>query len=189
MVEPIFKKLCKKYHSSLEIWSSYLEFAFEAENAAEPKSILQRSLQALPKSLNVNIISKYGQLEYKQGQAEAGRTMFEGIVTNYPKRMDIWSVYMDTEVKHGEVQQARHLFERCLSLAEIRKKPRSMKLVFRKYMEFESAQPGGQKRVQALGQRVEEYLKEAYAKESESGSGSGSAAEDSDASMDSSDEN
>lgn len=58
-------------------------------------------MQALPKHLHINIISKYGMLEYKQGQAESGRTMFEGIVTNYPKRMDIWSIYMDMEVKHG----------------------------------------------------------------------------------------
>ena len=28
-VEDIYKKLCKKYHESLEIWSSYIEFLFE----------------------------------------------------------------------------------------------------------------------------------------------------------------
>jgi hypothetical protein len=27
--------------------------------------------------------------------------MFEGIVSNYAKRMDIWSIYMDMEVKYG----------------------------------------------------------------------------------------
>ena len=87
-------------------------------------------------------------LEYKQGQAESGRTMFEGIVTNYPKRMDIWSIYMDMEVKHGgknNIVQARHLFERCLSLPEIQKKPKNMKLVFRKYMEFENTNGNKQK--------------------------------------------
>lgn len=56
-------------------------------------------------------------LEYKHGQVESGRTMFEGIVSNYPKRMDIWAIYMDMEVKYSNNQvQARHLFERCLSL-------------------------------------------------------------------------
>jgi rRNA biogenesis protein RRP5 len=67
--------------------------------------------------------------------------MLEGIVTNYPKRMDVWAIYMDMEVKYGgkdNATQARNLFERCLSLPEIKRKPRSMKLVFRKYMEFES---------------------------------------------------
>ena len=47
------------------------------------------------------MISKFGMLEFKSGQPENGRTMFEGIVTNYPKRMDIWSIYMDMEVKYG----------------------------------------------------------------------------------------
>ena len=68
--------------------------------------------------------------------------MFEGIVTNYPKRMDVWSIYMDMEIKYGgdnNQTQARHLFERCLDVDEIKRKPKKMKLVFRKYMEFESA--------------------------------------------------
>jgi len=49
----------------------------------------------------VSIISKFGMLEFKFGTPENGRTMFEGIVTNYPKRMDIWSIYMDMESKYG----------------------------------------------------------------------------------------
>jgi rRNA biogenesis protein RRP5 len=114
-------------------------------------------------------------LEYKHARPESGRTMFEGIVTNYPKRMDIWSIYMDMEVKYGGKEspiQARHLFERCLSLAEIQKKPKKMKLVFRKYMEFESAN-GNKQKLAALRQRVEEYLEKAFKKTDESGSGSG----------------
>lgn len=105
-------------------------------------------------------------LEYKHGRSESGRTMFEGIVTNYPKRMDIWSIYMDMEVKYGGKEnalQARHLFERCLSLGEIQKKPKKMKLVFRKYMEFESAN-GNKQKLAALRQRVEEYLENAFKK-------------------------
>jgi len=26
----LYKKLCKKYHESLEIWSQYIEFLFDA---------------------------------------------------------------------------------------------------------------------------------------------------------------
>ena len=104
-VEDIFKKLCKKYHESLEIWSNYIEFLFEMRGQdgdfTDPKTILQRALQALPKSSHVNVISKFGMLEYKNGNPEHGRTMFEGIVSGFPKRMDIWSIYMDMEVKHG----------------------------------------------------------------------------------------
>jgi rRNA biogenesis protein RRP5 len=84
---------------------------------SEPKQVLQRALQAMPKDQHINIISKFGMLEFKSGQPESGRTMFEGIVSNYSKRMDIWAIYMDMEAKYGQgnVTQARHLFERCLS--------------------------------------------------------------------------
>ena len=115
LVEDIYKKLCKKYFESLEIWSNYIEFLFDvrnneemlgkSHNFTEPKTILQRALQALPKANHVNIISKYGMLEFKNGSPESGRTMFEGIVTNYPKRMDIWSIYMDMELKFGGGKQ------------------------------------------------------------------------------------
>jgi len=146
----------------LDIWSDYLDFLFEMRELkkgkgsdkdtkflvadmqfTEPKTILSKALQALPKNNHVNIISKFGMLEFKHGASESGRTMFEGIVNNYPKRMDIWSIYMDMEIKYGggskNAQQARHLFERCLANEFIQKKPKKMKLVFRKYMEYEQA--------------------------------------------------
>ena len=141
----------------------------------DPKTILQRSLQALPKSNHVNIISKFGMLEYKNNNPEHARTMFEGIVSNCPKRMDIWSIYMDMEVKYGggkaNQAQARHLFERCLSLNEISSKPKKMKLVFRKYMEFENAL-GNQNKLAELRVRVEKYLEQAFKTEEDGSSSS-----------------
>lgn len=109
------------------------------------------------------MISKFGMLEFKSGNPESGRTMFEGIVTNYPKRMDIWAIYMDMESKYGggNKTQARHLFERCLSNEHIQKKPKKMKLVFQKYMEYEKTQGNANKLID-LRKRVEEYLSKAF---------------------------
>jgi len=153
-IEVIYKRLTKKYSNNLDMWASYLEFLVEMKKKREaddafllkdielsdPKSVLQRALQALSKDQHVNMIAKYGILEFKHGSPESGRTMFEGIVSNYPKRMDIWSIYMDMEMKYGggNVTQARHLFERCLNNEWIQKKPKKMKLVFQKYMEYEN---------------------------------------------------
>ena len=145
--EIIYKQLSKKFGNSLEIWTAYIEFLIEMKQKKEdesqkfvledtefsdPKSVLQRSLQALSKDQHVAMISKFGMCEFKYGSPENGRTMFEGIVSNYPKRMDIWSIYMDMELKYGQgnVTQARHLFERCLNSDYIQKKPKKMKLVF-----------------------------------------------------------
>lgn len=142
---------------------------------SDPKTILQKSLQALTKDQHVNMIAKYGILEFKHGSPESGRTMFEGIVTNYPKRMDIWSIYMDMEMKYGEgnATQARHLFERCLNNESIQKKPKKMKLVFQKYMEYEN-KLGNKNNLQKIRERVEEYLSKVYDKDQDGGDGSAS---------------
>lgn len=123
----------------------------------------------MTKDQHVNMISKFGMLEFKNGAPESGRTMFEGIVSNYPKRMDIWAIYMDMEMKHGQgnVTQARHLFERCLSNDYIMKKPKKMKLVFQKYMEFEKKQ-GNATNLSSLRERVEGYLSTAFDKKQDS---------------------
>lgn len=39
--------------------------------------------------------------------AERGRSMFEGVLRNYPKRLDLWSVYLDQEIAAGEQARIR----------------------------------------------------------------------------------
>lgn len=39
--------------------------------------------------------------------AERGRSLFEGVLRNYPKRLDLWSVYLDQEIAAGEQQRIR----------------------------------------------------------------------------------
>ena len=39
--------------------------------------------------------------------AERGRSLFEGVLRNYPKRLDLWSVYLDQEVAAGDQQRIR----------------------------------------------------------------------------------
>jgi rRNA biogenesis protein RRP5 len=41
-------------------------------------------------------------MEFKFGEAERGRTIFEGVMSNYPKRVDLWSIYLDMEIRAGE---------------------------------------------------------------------------------------
>jgi len=85
--------------------------------------------------------------------------MFEGVVSNFPKRMDLWNIYFDMEVKYGDKDHARRLFEQCLANDFIKKKPKKAKNVFQRYLEFEMGQ-GNKKGVEKLKQRVEEYLEQ-----------------------------
>jgi len=52
-------------------------------------------------------ISKFAQLEYKLGDAERGKTIFEGIVDSHAKRWDLWSIYIDMEAGQGDIQSLR----------------------------------------------------------------------------------
>lgn len=108
------------------------------------------------------MISKYGQLEFKYGRPENGRTMLEGIVSNYPKRMDVWTMYMNLEASYpNNKQQARHLFERCLSSSSIMKKLHNARLVFKLYSEYETKN-NNHRAVEKIKQRAEEYLEKHY---------------------------
>ena len=56
---------------------------------------------------DVSLISKFAQLEFRHGEPERGRTMFESLLSSYPKRVDLWSVYVDVVLKTGDAQRVR----------------------------------------------------------------------------------
>ncbi len=151
----VHKLLAKKFHTKVGVWMSYIDVLFALQQAKsdaanpdhallttlelpKPRDILSRALQALDKRKHVKMILKYGQVEYKYGNTESGRTMFEGVVTSYPKKTDAWGVYIDMEVKYGQNNKdyIRNLFERCLKLDL---KPKSTKFFYKKYLDYELA--------------------------------------------------
>ena len=57
--------------------------------------------------LDVEMISKFAQMEFKLGEPERGKTMFENILSTYPKRTDLWSIYIDMVTKLKEIDGVR----------------------------------------------------------------------------------
>lgn len=55
----------------------------------------------------MDVISKFAQLEFQLGDAERGKAIFESILSTYPKRTDVWSVYIDMLIKHGSQKEVR----------------------------------------------------------------------------------
>lgn len=49
--------------------------------------------------------------------------MFEGLMASYPKRLDLWNVYVDKEVKAGDIRAARNLLERLVSKHDLVLRP------------------------------------------------------------------
>jgi len=58
---------------------------------------------------DLQVLSRFARMEYSLagGDTERGRTMFERILHTYPKRNDIWALYIDLVLKHGGVLEAR----------------------------------------------------------------------------------
>jgi hypothetical protein len=52
-------------------------------------------MQALPPRKHVKVLAAGALLHFRQGSAERGRTRFEALLRNHPKRLDLWSQYID----------------------------------------------------------------------------------------------
>ena len=57
--------------------------------------------------LDVEMVNKFAQLEFRFGDVERGKTMYDSLLHTYPNRTDIWSVYIDMLVKHEKNEDAR----------------------------------------------------------------------------------
>ena len=57
------------------------------------------------------MVNKFAQLEFKYGDVERAKTMYDSLLFTYPNRTDIWSVYIDMLVKHQLYEEARFEIE------------------------------------------------------------------------------
>lgn len=121
----IMKDCCKKLaKEDSSLWGSYGELFYkEASKAkstkteAEYQSLLDRARAVLDKAqqqLNqmikdkyktaakalADVIGKFAKLEYQYGEPERGSSLFEGLLSSYRKRIDLWAIYIDYEIKY-----------------------------------------------------------------------------------------
>ena len=57
--------------------------------------------------LDVGLISKFAEYEVKYGDVERGVTLFETLLSHYPKRLDVCFVYIDMLASSEMTSQAR----------------------------------------------------------------------------------
>lgn len=56
---------------------------------------------------DVDVIVKFAQLEFQLGDVERAKAIFENTLSTYPKRTDVWSVYIDMTIKHSSQKEVR----------------------------------------------------------------------------------
>lgn len=115
--------MIKKYSKNKQAWLQYLMYLFRRNQTDLAKTILDKSFSSLPEAdrkkirLNSNsfllsscdssflfsdveMINKFGQLEFKYGDKERAKTFYEKLLSSYPKRTDLWSIYVDMIIKY-----------------------------------------------------------------------------------------
>ncbi|CDO73457.1 hypothetical protein BN946_scf185013.g92 [Trametes cinnabarina] len=132
--EEQFKRTVKKFSQSSKVWTLFAEHYLKRGMVEEARKLLPRSLQSLEKRKHLKTICKFAQLEYKLGDPERGKTIFEGIVDSHPKRWDMWSIYIDMEAGQNDIMSLRNLFNRVLALKMTSHKAKSF---FKKWLELE----------------------------------------------------
>ncbi|KAI2801942.1 Protein RRP5 [Blomia tropicalis] len=139
--EQTYHLAIKKFKQDKQVWIEFLVFYMQNDRAESARKLFQRSLISLQKSDHLDVISKFGQLEFKFGDSEKGKTIFESMLATYWKRLDQWSIYIDMLVKYtleetnlDSIEFIRNIFERLITF---KFPPTKMKFVFKKYFDFE----------------------------------------------------
>ncbi|KDP21906.1 hypothetical protein JCGZ_03044 [Jatropha curcas] len=158
LADELLDRMLKKFKHSCKIWLRRVQRLLKQEQDGV-QSVVQRAILSLPRRKHIKFISQTAILEFKCGVPDRGRSMFEGILREYPKRTDLWSVYLDQEIRLGDVEVTRTLFERAISLSL---PPKKMKFLFKKYLEYEKSL-GDEERINSVKQKAMEYVENALA--------------------------
>ncbi|KAI5671713.1 hypothetical protein M9H77_12077 [Catharanthus roseus] len=155
-----FKHSCKERLSygtvnffGIQVWLRRVQNLLK-QNIEGIQSVINRALLCLPRHKHIKFISQTAILEFKCGVPDRGRSLFEGMLREYPKRTDLWSIYLDQEIRLDDEDVIRALFERAISLSL---PPKKMKFLFKKYLEYEKT-VGDEERIESVKRKAMEYV-------------------------------
>lgn len=130
----LYATMTKKFNKVVSVWVQYGSYLLDRDMNEEAHEALARALQVLPKRDHIEVVRKFAQLEFTKGSPEQGRSLFEGLVSDASKRIDLWNVYIDQEIKQGDRSKVEGLFERVITKKLSRKQA---KFFFSKWLSFE----------------------------------------------------
>lgn len=139
----------KSFTPDPALWLSYATFLLTTLSPPSPtraRALLARATQSVPSIQHRYLTQKFATLEFKHGDPERGRTIFEGLVTTWPNKGDVWDVYLSLEESHGSEENVRSLFERMLKASG---KKRRAEVVFKRWRAWEEKVGGNTKNVDA----------------------------------------
>jgi len=138
----VHEACCRKFPHSKKAWLALLAFLYRQEDLEGGRKTLPRCLTAIPRRKHPVVVSKAALLEYHHGSQERGRSIFEGLLDSYPKRTDLWSVFIDAHIAANTpprvaavgLKEVRQLLERCCTM---KLKAAKMRFFFKRWLDFE----------------------------------------------------
>ena len=137
-VESMLATACKKFKSKKKVWIAYAAYLLRSKKYDEALAVSKRALLSLPGYKHTEMMTRMAQLMFEHDRVDQARTVFDGLLAKNAKRLDLLSVYIDKEVKHGTIEHARQLFRdiargsRSMKLNE-----KQMKRLFKRWYTFE----------------------------------------------------
>ena len=156
-IDATYVKMCSKFRSKKTVWVAHFSSLLEQGRYDEAQKVVQKALLSLQYYKHVETLTKYAIQSFAHGQLNTARTVFDGLLTKHPKRLDLFFVYTDQEIKSGNIVVARSLFQRVASrgnknilggkaaatndeiLSAIKYNDKQMKRLFKKWYAFEEA--------------------------------------------------
>eukprot|EP00099_Drosophila_melanogaster_P023471 NP_651245.1 uncharacterized protein Dmel_CG5728 [Drosophila melanogaster] len=155
----VLTTVLNKFKTELRVWPVAAEAYFWLGKSDQVHNLLQRALRALPNQEHIPCIVSFAKLYAKHDNNDMAQTLLDDVVTSYPKRIDIWSVYVDMLIKAGLIDSARNVLERAV----VQKlKPNKMQVIYKKYLQLEENH-GTDATVAKVKQQAEQWVKN-YAK-------------------------
>ncbi|KAK7918305.1 hypothetical protein PG985_010179 [Apiospora marii] len=161
----VFQTLVKKFGGkSPEVWYNYGNWLHSKRNDPEGcRALMARAAQALPAHAQLPLMTKFAGLEFTSDHPnpELGRTMFEGLLSSYPKRFDLWNQLLDHETsganaKNPDKAAVRDIFERALRSKAL--KPRQALKWFKRWSDWEEKH-GDDRSREKVSAKAKEWVK------------------------------
>jgi len=158
----VHEACCRKFMQSKKAWLAFLAFLYRQEDLEGGRKTLPRCLAALPRRKHPVVVSKAALLEYHHGSPERGRSIFEGLLDSYPKRTDLWSVFLDAHIAANTpprvakpyLSEVRSLLERCCTM---KMKVAKMRFFFKRWLDFEKRW-GDTESQESVRERAREFV-------------------------------
>ncbi|KAH8910006.1 nucleic acid-binding protein [Coniochaeta sp. PMI_546] len=173
--DALFETLVKKFGSKTpSVWENYADYLHKvAGKTDQARALIKRATQALDERHHLPLLVRFAALEFHSpnGDPETGRTLFEGLLSSYPKRFDLWNQLLDLETsayakgrkegKDVDAAAVRDVFERGTKVKAL--KAEKAKKWFQRWAKWEE-QFGDAKSREKVSARAQLWAREAEAR-------------------------